>query len=66
MPAFRRSRDEARDRLGGASRKGGQSAVARAVTGFLLGIAAGAVAAFVTPRRQQPTVPADPEALSSP
>lgn len=66
MPAFRRSRDEARGRLGETSREDGQSAAARAVTGFLLGIAVGAVAAFVTPRRQQSTGPADPEGLPSP
>lgn len=68
MPAFRRSRDDARGRPDQASR-GGQSAAARAVAGFLLGVAAGAVAALVTPRPGEPAGPAgpaDPEALPAP
>lgn len=62
MPARRRSRDHSGGPLRrGSAQEGGQSAAARAATGFLLGLAAGGVAALVTPRREQRTSRADGE-----
>ncbi|HVM00713.1 MAG TPA: hypothetical protein VM324_15600 [Egibacteraceae bacterium] len=45
----------------------GPPPVVRAVIGLLLGLAAGAAAAFLTPRRPEPAAPAgDPEDESPP